>query len=193
MGALIERRPYKPPMDGAKAYGILETMTGRLDGDLVRAFRPVAEAFGASSVTGGAMMLDRENPGDDAVARPPPIERCEERRETNWIALIKLPDGTEIPTTVKDISPSGARLAVPRTYALPEQFMLKVVGRDFVCAVRLAWRRDDFLGVRIERIGRLPATMPTVRSTGQQEEQPASVLREGLSPLHATLTITATA
>jgi hypothetical protein len=34
------------------------------------------------------------------------VARREERRETNWIALIRLPDGTEIPTTVKDISPS---------------------------------------------------------------------------------------
>ncbi|MGH1570988.1 HD-GYP domain-containing protein [Methylobacterium sp. P31] len=45
--ALIERRPYKPPMESAKAYGILESMAGRLDSDLVRAFRPVVSAYGA--------------------------------------------------------------------------------------------------------------------------------------------------
>ena len=44
-GALIERRSYKPPMPGEKAYIILQGMTDKLDGDLVRAFRSVAEAF----------------------------------------------------------------------------------------------------------------------------------------------------
>jgi hypothetical protein len=47
--ALLERRPYKPPMESGRAFGILESMAGRLDGDLVRAFRPVVSAFGASS------------------------------------------------------------------------------------------------------------------------------------------------
>ncbi len=43
-GALIERRPYRAPMAGVKAYAILETMAGRLDADLVRAFQPVMAA-----------------------------------------------------------------------------------------------------------------------------------------------------
>lgn len=47
--ALIERRCYKPPMESAKAYVILESMACRLDVDLVRAFRPVVNAFGPSS------------------------------------------------------------------------------------------------------------------------------------------------
>jgi putative nucleotidyltransferase with HDIG domain len=49
--ALIERRVYKPPMESAKAFGILESMAGRLDGDLVRAFRPVVSDFSASGTT----------------------------------------------------------------------------------------------------------------------------------------------
>ncbi|MGE8131416.1 HD-GYP domain-containing protein [Methylobacterium sp. NPDC080182] len=44
-GALIERRPYRAPMPGAEAYGIVQSMTGRLDADLVAAFRPVMTAF----------------------------------------------------------------------------------------------------------------------------------------------------
>ncbi|XYD11938.1 HD domain-containing protein (plasmid) [Methylobacterium sp. NMS12] len=44
-GALIERRSYKPPMPGEQAYVILQGMVGKLDGDLVRSFRPVAAAF----------------------------------------------------------------------------------------------------------------------------------------------------
>lgn len=91
----------------------------------------------------------------DLQQSQPMIARCEERKATNWIALIRLADGTEIPTTVKDISPSGARLAVPSSYALPEFFMFKVVGRNFVFAVQLVWRSGDYAGVRIERVGKI--------------------------------------
>ncbi|WP_292513227.1 PilZ domain-containing protein [Methylobacterium sp.] len=84
------------------------------------------------------------------------VERREPRSETNWIALIRLLDGTEISCNVKDISKSGARLGVPSRYELPETFMLKVVGRNFVCLVKLAWRRGNYVGVRIERVGKLP-------------------------------------
>lgn len=112
------------------------------------------------------------------ISRSPPsdtsgiVRRCEERASTNWIALVRLPDGTEIPCNVKDVSPSGARLGIPGTVPLPEMFMLKVVGRDFVCQVRLAWRRGNFAGVRIERIGKLTrkhastASAPATASPG---------------------------
>jgi len=43
-GALIERRPYRPPMPGPKAYQILQDMGPKLDKVLVRAFRPVAQS-----------------------------------------------------------------------------------------------------------------------------------------------------
>lgn len=43
--ALIEQRPYKAAMPGAKALAILEGMADRLDGALVHAFRPVAQAI----------------------------------------------------------------------------------------------------------------------------------------------------
>ena len=36
--ALVERRPYRPPMPVAEAMQILHGMVGKLDGDLVRAF-----------------------------------------------------------------------------------------------------------------------------------------------------------
>jgi putative nucleotidyltransferase with HDIG domain len=42
-GALIERRSYKAPMSGSDAYGIICKMDGKLDRDLVREFRPIAE------------------------------------------------------------------------------------------------------------------------------------------------------
>ena len=33
--------------------------------------------------------------------------------------------------------------------------MLKVVGKDFVCRVRLAWRRGHFAGLLIEQVGKI--------------------------------------
>jgi putative nucleotidyltransferase with HDIG domain len=42
-GALIERRPYKPPLSETAAYNILLDMGPKLDKDLVREFRPVAD------------------------------------------------------------------------------------------------------------------------------------------------------
>jgi HD-GYP domain-containing protein (c-di-GMP phosphodiesterase class II) len=41
-GALIEFRPYKPPMEAQAAYQILEDMGVKLDRDLVRAFKPLS-------------------------------------------------------------------------------------------------------------------------------------------------------
>ncbi|HJE23635.1 MAG TPA: PilZ domain-containing protein [Methylorubrum populi] len=94
--------------------------------------------------------------GNERPAAPGHIARREERSATNWIAIIRLFDGTEIPCNIKDISKSGAKLGVPETYELPSSFMLKIVGRDFVLRVTLAWRRGNYAGVRIDRIAKLP-------------------------------------
>lgn len=95
--------------------------------------------------------------GQDGEAVPGgAFPRREERRSTNWIALIRLFDGTEIPCNVKDISKSGAKLGVPSSWDLPSAFMLKIVGRDFVMRVSLAWRRGNYAGIRIDRIAKLP-------------------------------------
>jgi putative nucleotidyltransferase with HDIG domain len=40
--ALVERRPYRPPMPGPDAYKVLCDMVGKLEGSLVKAFRSVA-------------------------------------------------------------------------------------------------------------------------------------------------------
>ena len=50
---LVERRRYKSPMGGDEAYGILKGMGDKLDVDLVRAFRPIADLAG----TGAAILL----------------------------------------------------------------------------------------------------------------------------------------
>lgn len=66
---------------------------------------------------------------------------------------------------MKDASASGAKIGVPASYHLPDTFMLKVVGKDFVCRVSLAWRRGHFAGVRIEQVGKLaPKAVQTVQA-----------------------------
>lgn len=50
-GALIERRPYRAPMSGVEALTILEEMGDKLDRDLVRAFRPIADLVGRDTFT----------------------------------------------------------------------------------------------------------------------------------------------
>ncbi len=49
--ALIERRPYRPPLDPAQAFKVLQDMEGKLESALVRAFAPVAEQSAKSLPT----------------------------------------------------------------------------------------------------------------------------------------------
>jgi len=42
--ALIERRPYKAPMPRDQAFSVLSQMGGKLDKDLLAAFRTVVTA-----------------------------------------------------------------------------------------------------------------------------------------------------
>lgn len=103
--------------------------------------------------------------------------RVDERKDTNWIAMIRLLDGTEIPCNVRDISKSGAKLGVPQSYILPKKFMFKVIGRDFVCLVSLAWRKGDYAGVRIERVGKVEAPMPAGDEKPVYEEKAVDLMR----------------
>ncbi len=112
--------------------------------------------------------------------------RREERKDTNWIAKIRLFDGQEIATTVKNVSPSGALLTVPEAMDLPERFMFRVIGRDFVCAVKLAWRRGSSVGVQIERVGKLdpkaikPIEAPTLEPVAPEMASSNVTGRRGL-------------
>ena len=45
--ALIESPSFKVRVDASSAYAILDSMAGRLNADLVRAFESVAVAFGS--------------------------------------------------------------------------------------------------------------------------------------------------
>jgi hypothetical protein len=93
-----------------------------------------------------------------------------QRNETNWIAIIRTSDGVEIPCNVKDVSKTGAKIGVPASYDLPETFMLKVIGKDFVCRVSLAWRKGNYAGVHIEQFGKVA---PKVEQAPDAKSQPA--------------------
>lgn len=82
-------------------------------------------------------------------------DRREERVEANLLGCIRLEDGTEIACSIRDVSKSGAKLGVPRGCVLPRAFLFRINGRDFIFQVRLAWQREPYAGVRIERIVRL--------------------------------------
>jgi hypothetical protein len=97
----------------------------------------------------------------DVIARAP-------RADTNWIAIIRTLDGVEIPCNVKDVSKTGARIGVPASCPLPDVFMLKIVGKDIVCRVSLAWRKGNFVGVHIEQFGKVAPRVEKAVETRQQ-------------------------
>ena len=107
------------------------------------------------------------------------VARREARSETNWIATIRFRDGTELPCTVKDVSKSGARIGIPADCALPDVFMLRIIGRDFLCLVRLAWRRGSYAGVRIERVGKVPAPAASVGTAASVSGAPEDTTTAG--------------
>ncbi|WP_103712234.1 PilZ domain-containing protein [Methylobacterium sp. V23] len=97
----------------------------------------------------------------DLVLRAP-------RAETNWIAIIRTLDGVEIPCNVKDVSRTGAQIGVPASCPLPDVFMLKILGKDFVCRVSLAWRKGNFVGVHIEQFGKIAPRGERIEDTKAQ-------------------------
>ncbi|WP_156375614.1 PilZ domain-containing protein [Methylobacterium sp. Leaf125] len=97
----------------------------------------------------------------DIVLRAP-------RADTNWIAIIRTLDGVEIPCTVKDVSKTGARIGVPASCPLPDTFMLKIVGKDIICRVSLAWRKGNFVGVHINQFGKIT---PKIGNTDEAKAQ----------------------
>ncbi|WP_442919052.1 PilZ domain-containing protein [Methylobacterium sp. XJLW] len=65
------------------------------------------------------------------------------------LATIRFDDGEEIPCVLRDLSPTGAKLAVSRRYRLPASFYLIVHGREIAFPVRRAWQRGDLAGVML--------------------------------------------
>lgn len=97
-------------------------------------------------------------------------KRAHERTTVNWISMIRLQDGSEIPCTVKDVSATGMRLAIPEQIPLPSVFIVKVLGRDLVFQVQQAWRRQHYTGVSILKIGKVPKPHSAVDDGGTGDD-----------------------
>lgn len=55
-----------------------------------------------------------------------------------------------IDCTIRNISETGARLQVPLTVAIPDRFTLVDVHARTRREARVAWRKNDLIGVRFE-------------------------------------------
>lgn len=78
------------------------------------------------------------------------------------LASIRLDNGEEIPCVIRDLSVSGAKLAVSARYALPAHFSIIVQGRDRAFPVRRVWRRGDLVGVTLIKADSMTEIQPIV-------------------------------
>lgn len=62
------------------------------------------------------------------------------------ISAFSGPD-SPIPCVVLDLSDRGARINVPRSEVLPDAFLLTIETGNVERRCRVAWRRDDEIGV----------------------------------------------
>jgi hypothetical protein len=106
-------------------------------------------------------------------------KRAQERKNVEWISVIRLVDGAEIPCTIKDVSVSGMRLVLADTIPLPEVFVIKVIGRDLVFQVRQVWRRQHQAGLSIIKIGKLQKPKGLLEGSRNEAEPARDYTRIG--------------
>lgn len=92
-------------------------------------------------------------PGDDDVTFD---GRRDERFETSWLVEIAHPTRGKIQVSARDVSLTGARLAVPSNIELPETFAFRIVGKNFLVRARVVWRRGHYVGVVVETTAPMP-------------------------------------
>ena len=80
---------------------------------------------------------------------PAPAEqRVGGRRQKVMIpATIVCPDGATHACVIRDMSVTGAKIAIARRHRLPAGFTLAVPGRSGTYTVARQWQRGDFAGV----------------------------------------------
>lgn len=88
---------------------------------------------------------------NNSASHTPAVNRRDggDRIPTMRLATIRLDNGEEIPCVLRDLSRTGAKLAVSRRYRLPMNFNLIVHGREAPFPVRRAWQRGDYVGVML--------------------------------------------
>lgn len=81
--------------------------------------------------------------GDRPLRRPTP-----KRHRVMQQGRIILGPESLLPCIVRDLSPLGASLRLPRPRPLPDLFDLTIAGDEIrTLSVRLRWQRADFAGV----------------------------------------------
>ena len=86
---------------------------------------------------------------------------------------------TGLDGVVRNTSDAGARLAVPATATIPNQFELYIPHRQTACVVRTRWRRRDEVGVEIEaaQSGAAPIPLALARRVNLAEVENARLKR----------------
>jgi hypothetical protein len=86
---------------------------------------------------------------------------------------------TGFDSVVRNTSDAGARLAVPATATIPDQFELHIPRRQTACMVRTRWRRRDEVGVEIEAAqpGAAPISLALARRVKLAEAENARLVR----------------
>ena len=134
------RSPSTLGAPGEVARAEPESPRGRPFRHIERMHRiPAAFCWGPGGYDG---IASESNPGN-------PMDRSEPREPRSEEAVIAC-DGEAFtrPCTLTNLSSRGARLEVPGTHQLPEQFMLLIPNERRLARARLVWRRPGICGVK---------------------------------------------
>lgn len=82
--------------------------------------------------------------------------RTDERFETSWLVEIAHPSLGKLQVAARDVSRTGARLAIPQDIVLPETFAFRIVGKNFLVRARMVWRRGHYVGIVVEGTAPMP-------------------------------------
>lgn len=82
-----------------------------------------------------------------------PIERrAAKRTRCSHLAEIRIGSNVTLHAIVKDLSPDGAKIQIPRNAWLPKSFALCIPDTELLQQVICRWRRGDFAGLEFVTI-----------------------------------------
>ncbi len=85
-----------------------------------------------------------------SVVEPQAERRGLDRKTVLIPAIVVCPDGAEYRCVLRDMSTTGARIAITGRNRLPPRFKLVTGSRPNGFAMRLAWQRGDLAGLILE-------------------------------------------
>jgi hypothetical protein len=133
----------------------------------------------APPAEGGALLSSARSADavDPSRARScAPQKRASVRSKAFLKAHIRIHNLPAMDCVVRNVSPSGARLEVDETFALPMEFELEIPQRGVVLMCEVKWRRDDLVGVKfLDHQG--PHT-PTAEAMEKLQRENARLRRE---------------